>query len=268
MPQKFGQHFLVDSEVLQAMVASVRRFGQYETILEIGPGQGVLTKELVKLAKRVVAVEIDQSLQSSLDALVKEHSNLEVIYGDILKLDLAKIGLKTGEYILASNLPYEITGAVLRQFTSVAPYPAHIALLIQHEVAKRLVAEPGDLSIVGIAVQAFSQPQLIRVVAPDAFNPKPKVNSAIVTLSNIRVQSAVSEDQEAIFFRFVKGGFAQKRKLLRANLQNINVGGKIIPKSAILEAFQSIGLPETVRAQELSVQQWVLLVDKLGSFIV
>lgn len=265
---KFGQHFLTDKAVLKAMVKLVAEFGSHQTILEIGPGKGVLTKELVKIADRVIAVEIDTNLKPYLEPLTQQYSNLELIYGDILKLNLSQLGLKDGEYSLASNLPYEISGAVFRQFLTQSPFPSHLALLIQKEVAERITAKPGQLSILGLSVQAFSYPRIVRIVDRTAFSPKPAVQSAIISVERIRKQAKVPENQEKAFFRLIKGGFAQKRKLLRGNLQNINVNGEFIPKEAIVSSFQAIGLGENARAQELSVEQWVQLVDKLEKFIV
>lgn len=260
---KFGQHFLVDQGVLRDMVKVVQRFGSRDTILEIGPGQGVLTKQLVKLARRVVAVEIDCTMSPFLDPLVQQHPNLEIIYADILKLPLVDIGLVSGQYSLASNLPYDISGAVLRQFLSRSPYPSHMALLLQKEVAQRITAKPGNLSILGLSVQAFSDPHIIRTVGKEAFRPKPKVESAIVSLNHIRKRLPFAPDQEQKFFWLVKVGFAQKRKLLSSNFKNVH-----IPAVAVQQAFTDLELPPTARAQELSVKQWCSLVDKLDKFIV
>lgn len=260
---KYGQHFLNDKTVLQTMVDVVRRHGSQATILEIGPGKGILTAKLVKLARRVIAIEIDHSLAPHLDPLCKKYPNLSVVYGDVLKTNLTELGLRSGEYSLASNLPYDITGIVLRQFLTQAPWPTHMALLIQKEVAERITAKPGDLSILGLSVQAFSYPNLIRLVPPEAFSPKPKVHSAIVSLEGIHLHDAVPAAYTTAWFRLIKAGFAQKRKLLKSNIHNIN-----IPKDQIVSAFAELGLKETVRAQELSLKQWVSLVDKLHQFIV
>lgn len=265
---KFGQHFLTDRSVLKEMVTLVSRYGSPEIILEIGPGKGILTKELAKLAKRVIAVEIDRTLEQYLSPIQKEYPNVEVIYGDILRTNLANLGLKNGNYSLASNLPYDITGAVLRQFLTQLPYPSHIALLIQKEVAERIVAKPGQLSVLGLSIQAFALPRIVRIVPPSAFSPKPKVTSAIVSIEAIRTQTWLSTEEEKIFFRLVRAGFAQKRKLLSSNLQNFNSNGKMIPKSEIQSAFLAIGLAPTARAQELSLEQWLQLVDKLQNFVV
>ncbi|MFA6475572.1 MAG: 16S rRNA (adenine(1518)-N(6)/adenine(1519)-N(6))-dimethyltransferase RsmA [Patescibacteria group bacterium] len=257
---KFGQHFLVDKKVLRTMVDIVAEYGSHETILEIGPGRGVLTKELVKMADRVIAIEIDQAFKPDLDSLQTKYKNLTVRYSDILKVDLMALGLTDGNYSLASNLPYEITGIVLRKFLTTQPYPKHMGLLIQYEVAERIVAKPGDLSILGLSVQALSQPRFITRVKPDSFRPRPQVDSAIISLENIRQHALPNESG---FFRLIKAGFAQKRKLLRANLVNIK-----IPKEAIISAFQELSLTETARAQELSLEQWLVLVDRLDKFIV
>ncbi|EKD79108.1 MAG: Ribosomal RNA small subunit methyltransferase A [uncultured bacterium] len=260
---KLGQHFLVDPHVLHDMAALVKRHGSRDTILEIGPGKGVLTKQLVKLARRVIAIEIDRNLSSNLDPLVKHHPNLEIVYADILKCNLVELGLRSGEYSIASNLPYHITGVVLRRFLTQQPYPSHMALLIQKEVAQRITAKPGDLSILGLSVQAFSQPRVVRTVSKTAFRPQPEVESAIVSLEHIRQSTPLAVEQEKKFFWLVKVGFAQKRKLLSSNIKNGH-----IPIEVVQQAYQELGLPKTARAQELSLHQWYQLVDKLDKFIV
>ncbi len=265
---KFGQHFLVDQSVLATMVKITAEHGSQETILEIGPGKGILTAELVKLAKRVIAVEIDRNLKPFLDPLEQNYPNLKVIYGDILDLNLLELGLVDGAYSLASNLPYEISGPVFRKFLTTHPYPSHMALLIQKEVAERITAKPGQLSILGLSVQAFANPHLVRLVDKRAFSPAPKVQSAIVSIEDIRVGQGMTEIEEKAFFRLVKGGFAQKRKLLKKNLANMNLDGKKIPNEAIISTFSDLNLSDTARAQELSLDQWAALVDKLEKFVV
>lgn len=265
---KFGQHFLTDKKVLATMVNITAEHGSHQTILEIGPGKGVLTKELVKMADRVIAVEIDCNMKPHLDPLLGKYSNLEVIYQDVLDINLADLGLKDGEYSIASNLPYEISGPVFRNFLTLHPYPSHMALLIQKEVAERVTAKPGQLSILGLAVQAFSHPRYIKTVDRSAFSPAPAVQSAIVSVEQIRMGQSMTEQQEKAFFRLIKGGFAQKRKLLSANLVNLQLNKGKLDKKAMISLFKSIGLGETARAQELSLQNWLTLVDKLDKFIV
>lgn len=266
---KFGQHFLIDEDVLETMVHLVDEYGSKDTLLEIGPGQGVLTKELAQLAQRVIAVEIDRQFIPILEPIKRKNINIELIFEDILCLQREQLGLTTGQYSVASNLPYEITSAFLRQFLTQPPYPNHMALLIQKEVAERLVAKPGKLSILGISVQAYCQPRYICAVPPSAFRPRPKVDSAIVSLEQIRSTNPFSSSaHEQAFFRLVKGGFAQKRKLLSSNLKNISYHDRLLPPMAIAEAFFDLKIPVTARAQELSLDQWYAMVDKLEKFIV
>lgn len=267
---KFGQHFLIDPTVLQTMVQLTDRFGSHDTILEIGPGKGVLTEQLVHLAKRVIAIEIDQTFRSQLTKLKQQFPNLEVIYGDALKLDFTTLDLESGKYSVSANLPYEITSPILRRFLTQAPWPKHLALLIQKEVAERITAQPGQLSILGLSVQAFAHPRLVQIVSPQAFQPKPKVDSAIVSIDQVRQQVPFFNDTaEKRFFQLVKAGFAQKRKFLLRNLRNINKNGQqLIPTESLETAWQEYGLEKYVRAQELSLQDWLYLVDKLGKFIV
>jgi 16S rRNA (adenine1518-N6/adenine1519-N6)-dimethyltransferase len=267
---KFGQHFLVDPMVLQTMVDLTKRFGSRDTIVEIGPGRGVLTEQLVRLAKRVIAIEIDHTFAPTLTALQSQASNLEIIYADALQVDLAALGLQTDQYSVAANLPYEITAPLLRRFLTHTPFPKHLALLIQKEVAERITAKPGQLSILGLSVQAFARTRLLQLVPPQAFQPQPKVTSAVVSLDQIRHHNPFATDHaEKIYFQLVKAGFAQKRKLLSNNLKNINKSGQqSIPTAVISAIVAARGLSSTVRAQELSLADWLYLVDKLEKFIV
>lgn len=262
---KLGQHFLINREVLGAMVALVKEHGSKETILEIGAGKGVLTKELAHLAKRVIAVEIDKRFTPHLMEIAQHHPNVEIIFQDILRVDLARLGLENGHFSIAANLPYEITSIVLRNFLTKPPFPSNLALLIQREVAERLVAQPGKMSILGLSVQAFCQPRIIRFVPPSAFRPQPKVESAIVSLENVRAHVPFrSPHHEAGFFRLIKAGFAQRRKLLRSNLKHHFK----ISTNELENALTELELPQTTRAQELSLNQWLALVDKLIKFLV
>lgn len=266
---KFGQHFLIDEDVLETMVHLVDEHGSKDIILEIGPGKGVLTTELAQLTKRVIAVEIDPQFKTILKSLQRQNQNIEFIFQDILRLNREGLGLVSGQYSVAANLPYEITSVFLRQFLTQPPYPSHMALLIQQEVAERLVAPPGKLSILGLSVQVYCQPRYICSVPPSAFRPKPKVNSAIVSLERIRATNYfTSSAHEAAFFRLVRGGFAQKRKLLRSNLKNISYQGQFLPLSIIDQTLTDLKLSSMTRAQELSLDQWLKMVDKLEKFIV
>lgn len=267
---KFGQHFLIDPTVLQTMVQLTERFGSRDVILEIGPGKGVLTEQLVHLAKRVIAIEIDQTFRPQLKKLELQFPNLEIIYNDVLKLDFSTLGLESGKYSVSANLPYEITAPILRRFLTQAPWPKHLALLIQKEVAERITAHPGQLSILGLSVQAFARTRLVQIVPPQAFQPKPKVDSAIVSIDQVRKQVPFFNDAaEKRFFQLVKAGFSQKRKFLLKNLKNINKNGRqLIPTETLVTAWQERGLEKSARAQELSLQDWFYLVDKFEKFIV
>ncbi|EKD76396.1 MAG: dimethyladenosine transferase [uncultured bacterium] len=267
---KFGQHFLIDPTVLQTMVQLTKQFGSPEVIVEIGPGKGVLTERLVHIAKRVIAIEIDKTFASILTRLQATAPQLEIIYADALSVDLTALGLVSGHYSVSANLPYEITSNILRRFLTQTPYPKHLALLIQKEVAERIVASPGQLSILGLSVQAFARPHLVQVVPPRAFQPPPKVDSAIVSLDKIRQNcSLVSSQAEKRFFQLAKAGFVQKRKLLMKNLKNINKNGEqSIPTAVIEAAFRERNINPLARAQELALEDWLYLVDKFGKFIV
>ncbi len=257
--------------MLKTMTELVKERGSSETILEIGPGRGVLTEELVKLSNRVIAVEIDRRFAPTLEQLRRRHANLEIIFDDILRVNRTALGLRTHHYSVAANLPYEITGQFLQQLLTEPPYPKHLALLLQKEVAQRITAKPGQMSILGLSIQAFCQPRLVCYVPPSAFQPPPKVTSAIVSLEEVRSPALKffrDATQEENFFRIIKAGFAQRRKFLFNNLlKNERFSSKIQEKT-LNKAWLEINLSPKIRAQELSLDQWRQLVDKLEKFIV
>lgn len=258
-----GQNFLIDPEVLQLMVDTWLE-EPTQTVLEVGPGLGALTTELVQYAKRVISVELDRQLLPVLQTVQHKWPHLEIINGSILNQDLAKFGLKSGEFSVAANLPYQITAHFLRQLLTQAPWPNRMVLLVQKEVAERMIAPAGSMSLLGLSVQLFSEPELIAVVPSTAFWPKPKVHSAIVALNHIHARS-MSEDLERKVFALAKAGFAQRRKLLASNLSGcILPGGSSLTKEQVVLALQRMELSPLVRAQNLSVADWLTLVDILG----
>lgn len=269
IPNKnIGQHFLADQTVLQKIVAAAKTTVDTDTILEVGPGQGVLTERLVQQAKRVIAVELDRRLQPKLDSLAQRYPNLQVVMADILQVNLSTLGLTTGHFSVVANLPYQITGLFLRQMLTCPPYPRQMVVLVQKEVAERLVAQPGDLSILALSVQLFAKVRIICTVPPAAFNPPPAVDSALITITDIRQSQLVSTEQEKIFFRLIKAGFAQKRKMLMNNLKNIQHHNQKIPDVVLEQALRSSGVNLKARAQELRLEQWLMLVDKLQQFMI
>lgn len=249
-PRKgLGQHFLIDTEALTAIVAAAE-LDSTDTVLEIGPGLGVMTNLLTAACKRVVAVEADQALAELLarDAA----ANLEVRSEDIMTFNLATVGQP---YKVVANLPYYLTSKILRLLMESPTPPTVMSLLVQREVAERVVAAPGKLSILALSVQYYASAKLMGVVERHKFWPPPQVDSAILRIER-RPQPAFAADPNKLF-RLIRAGFGEKRKQLKNSL----AGGLNTSVEITTELVQSAGLPLTVRAQELTLDNWHKLYD-------
>lgn len=249
-PKKsLGQHWLKDRDMLAA-IADAAEITLNDTVLEIGPGLGTLTSELLRRAERVVAVELDDELATKLPGQFPG-KNLEVIHRDILEFDLSV--LPRG-YVVVANVPYYITSKIIQLLLSAENKPRQIVLLIQKEVAERLAAEPGDMSILAISAQVFAEVTLGELVPADYFTPPPKVDSQVVILKT-RFRPLVDNEDEKAFFRIVKAGFSAKRKKLRSSL----AGGLGLPKPEIEKLIRQAGIEPDARAESLSIEEWTKL---------
>ncbi len=247
--KSLGQHFLKSVPALKLMV-SAARLEKKDTVLEIGPGTGTLTAKLLETGAHVVAVEKDRDLMEHLrEKFANEIASgqFELIEDDILKFDIEK-HFKT-PYKLAANIPYYITGAIIRQFLETKRQPECMVLLVQKEVADRIVARDGKESILSISVKAYGIPKYVGKVAARYFSPPPKVDSAIIAVENISKKRFGTLTEEE-FFTVVKAGFAHKRKLATKNLA---LGLK---RSDISEIFAQIGIPEKARPEDIPIDTW------------
>lgn len=242
--KSYGQNFLVDKDALGAIVESAE-LSAGDTVLEIGPGLGVLTDELVQHAGRVVAVEADAELAELLERRAAD--NLAVVATDALQYDLTQ--LPKG-YKVVANLPYYITSLLLRFLLEAENKPASITVLVQKEVAERIIAKPGRMSVLACSVQYYGVPKLVQVVLSASFYPAPKVDSAILHI-DLGAEPAFAADTRQLF-RLIKAGFGEKRKMLRNSL----AGGLAITSEQAVGLIAAAGLKETARAQELSLAQW------------
>lgn len=249
-----GQHFLIDESVVADMLAAAD-IQSTDTVVEIGPGMGVLTSGLVQRAGRVMAYELDARLAQLIRG--QHIDKLEVIEGDVMRAPLPRRGID--RYKVVANIPYSITGSLLRKLLASLPAPTSITLLVQREVAERVVARPGQMSRLSVAAQLKADCSIVRVVPPEAFWPAPAVDSAVLHLQ-LLPQLRVDVDETA-FMRFVGHGFAQKRKQLKNTLS----AGLHLQPVMIEPALEAIGVAPTARAQELSLQEWAKLYDQLPS---
>jgi len=247
-PKKsLGQHWLRDRDVL-ADIADEAHIGPDDTVLEIGPGLGTLTSELLRRAKNVVAVELDGDLAAKLPGQFPGTA-LEVVNQDILKFDLRTL---PENYVVVANVPYYITSKIVKLLTTAANKPRTIVLLIQKEVAERMAAGPGDMSILAVSSQIYANVRLGAVVPAHLFTPPPKVDSQVVIL-DMRDAPLVEDDHEKDFFRIVKAGFIAKRKKLRSSLAS----GLHISKPEAEVLLVKHGISPDQRAEDLTLQNWL-----------
>ncbi len=248
MPNKsLGQHWLHDKDIL-ARIADAADITADDTVLEIGPGLGTLTSELLRRAHKVIAVEFDPDLARKLPGQFPG-KNLEVVHEDILSFDLTKLPVG---YKVVANVPYYITSKIVQTLMTADNKPSVAVLLVQKEVAERLAAEPGDMSILAISAQVYAEVSLGDVVPAELFTPPPKVDSQVVILKT-REQPLVQPEDEKAFFRIVKAGFSAKRKKLRSSLS----GGLGISKVEVEELLKKANISSDARAEDLAIGDWL-----------
>nr|MBC7244499.1 ribosomal RNA small subunit methyltransferase A [Chloroflexota bacterium] len=261
--KRLGQNFLVDRRVLRRILAAAE-VGPHDTVLEIGAGLGTLTEALAERARRVVAVEIDEELVTILQERLASLANIEIIPADILTVDIAYLvqGAHTEDipsYKVVANIPYYITSAVMRHLLEADKKPQLIVLMLQKEVAQRITAQPGQMSLLAVSVQFYGQPRLIAHVPAKAFYPIPKVDSAIVRIDP-HEQQLLATNEIGPFFDVVRAGFAQRRKQLRNALAH----GLDLSVERVAQAMEEAGIEEQRRAQTLSVNEWISLYRALS----
>ncbi|MCK5509991.1 ribosomal RNA small subunit methyltransferase A [Candidatus Parcubacteria bacterium] len=246
-----GQNFLINEDVYDLIVDSAK-IDKNNTVLEVGSGLGFLTEKLAGKAKKVIAVELDDKLAELLRANLKEKniSNIEVVNEDILD-----INFKIPNYKVVANLPYNITSVFLRKFLSCDNKPSSMVLMLQKEVAERIIAKPGKMSLLAVSVQFYAKAEIIEYAPKTDFWPMPKVDSAIIKLVGTGHCHVFVGEFEKKFFQLVKIGFSSKRKMLKNNLAN----GYHINQKQAGEWLKKAGFNEKIRAQEMSVEDWAVL---------
>ncbi len=251
--KSLGQHWLRDRAILD-YIADCAEINSDETVLEIGPGLGTLTSSLLKRSEKVVAVEFDSNLADKLPAQFPG-TNLEVINQDILTFNLDSLPVN---YKVVANVPYYITSKIIKMLMTANNKPSVVVLLIQKEVAERLAAKPGDMSILGVSAQVFADVYLGDVVPAEFFTPPPKVDSQVVILKT-RQESFFTDIDEKSFFRVVKAGFSAKRKMLRSSLS----GGLGLSKKDVEVLLEKANINPERRAEDLSLSDWLNILKNL-----
>lgn len=245
--KSLGQHWLFDSESLELVVRAAE-VGHSDTVLEIGPGTGSLTALLAKAASRVIAVEKDADLIEKLK--VQEMPNVEVIEGDILEYDLNQL---PANYKVAANIPYYLTSNLVRKLLESSNPPLNMALLVQKEVAERIAAVPGQMSVLACSVQYYAHAEVVGIVTKEKFVPPPKVDSAVIQIK-LLPRPYFDADSKKLF-RLIKAGFGERRKQLKNSL----AGGLHASPATVSQILKNSDLNETARAQELSMDAWAKL---------
>jgi len=252
-----GQNFLQDASILEKIVLTADIHAD-DHVLEIGAGLGSLTRYLAVSAKKVTAVELDPDLLAPLKAVLQPYQNVSVVQGDILELSISEL-IDQPDYIVAANIPYNITSAIIRYLLESEPKPRRVVLTIQKEVAERICANPGDLSLLALSVQVYGKPSIASIIPASAFHPTPKVDSAILQI-DIYKQPLIPVEFLKTFFKFTKAGFGQKRKTLRNSLS----AGLHIPTIETEALLASAGIDFMRRAETLTIDEWKSLCEVSG----
>jgi len=262
-----GQNFLVSKEVLNSIIEAAD-IDPDDLIIEVGPGLGTLTQELVQKAERVIGIEKDEKLVTLLDGYmaklseensitIEQFNNFQVIAGDILDVNIPEL-VKDQMYKVVANIPYYITSRIIRLFLELPSQPTTIVMLVQKEVAERICAKPGEMSVLALSVQVYGKPEIIEIVKKESFFPAPAVDSAILRISYIEYQYPRIPEKD--LFRTINIGFAAKRKTLANNLQS----GFHVEKIQAEAYIEEIGLKPSARAQELTLDNWADLTKVLN----
>ena len=248
----FGQNFLVDRAILQRIIEAAE-IEPNDQVLEVGAGTGVLTRELAKHARRVVAVELERDMLALLAKTTGEFRNVELLERNLLYLDPQEV-FEQEPYKLVANLPYYITAPTFRHFLESGNAPRLLVVMVQYEVAQRIVAGPGDLSLLGVSIQFYGQPKIIAHVPARAFYPAPKVDSAILRV-DVRKQVPLTPEQRDSFFRLVQAGFAERRKQLHNSLTH-HLHQK---NEEVRASLTAANIDPSRRAETLSIEDWLRL---------
>ncbi len=277
MPTKLGQNFLRDNEVLEKIIASANLKSD-DFVIEIGPGEGALTEKLIKNVGKVLAIEVDEILANKLNNQYRDSKKIDIINADILKINLPEIlkvetqhcCVSTGDkisYKVVANIPYYITSPIIQLFLETQFPPTEMILMVQKEVAERICAPKGQMSILAVSVQYYAKPELLFYVDKKSFFPVPEVDSAVIKITPLPSPVASArhplpkgeEENRKDFFRIVKAGFSAKRKTLVNNLSS----SLKIDKKEVEEKLKKVGITPNQRAQELSVDDWKKLASLL-----
>lgn len=257
-----GQNFLIEGSVYDKIIKAAELDAE-DTVLEVGPGLGFLTFELAKKVEKVVAVELDDKLAEALKKRMDQFgfNDIEVVNKNILSIEPAPdiLSKKSDTYKIVANLPYNITSIFLRRFLSEVQRPESMVLMVQREVAQRILSDPPE-SILSVMARFYSEPQKVSTVSKKSFWPQPRVDSAVVKLD---VKKDIPDVDEEKFFKLVKAGYSSRRKMLKNNLaSNFDIDQKVAG-----DKLAAAGVPVTARAQEFDIENWLDLLKECERFL-
>lgn len=263
IPKKsLGQNFLTSDRVVTRIIDAAH-LTKKDTVLEIGPGLGAITQKLLLAAGTVVAVEKDTNLFELLSEKFSTEitsGNLQLVHDDVLNIHPESFQKKSdGSYIVAANIPYNITGLIIRKFLSEHHQPKRMVLLIQKEVADRILARDNKESLLSLSVKVYGTPKLVTNVSRGNFNPAPRVDSAVIAIENISKKNVPNQKFEELFFKIIHAGFAHKRKILIKNM----VDTEIAEREMLEKIFEKRNLLPTIRAEDLSLDDWLFITNIL-----
>jgi len=245
--KQYGQNYLVNDGIVKKIIEA-GELKPTDTVIEIGPGFGVLTFSLAEKAKKVIAFEIERKLEKYWGEKLKNYGDIEIVWGNALtRLKIERLK----DYKIVANLPYQITSQALRTILELENKPELIVVMVQKEVAQRICAKPPDMSLLALSVQYYGQPEIVDFVTKGNFWPAPKVDSAILRIKTLKHENIKTASDEQ-FFKFAKAGFAQKRKQLWKNLAE----GLKLDKDKVKAVLNEVVGNEKVRAEELGVEEW------------
>jgi 16S rRNA (adenine1518-N6/adenine1519-N6)-dimethyltransferase len=247
-----GQNFLIDRGVLDKII-SAAALDETDTVIEVGPGLGVLTRALAEGAGKVVAVELDRNMAALLRETMAGLPNVEIVERDILETPAETI-VGDSPYKVVANLPYYITSPALRHFLEGPRQPQSLVVMVQKEVARQIAARPPEMSLLSVAIQFYGTPKIISYIPAGAFYPPPKVNSAILRIDVLPARRLSPEDEKT-FFKLARAGFSTRRKQLANALSN----GLDIDKATGISLLQKAGIDPARRAETLTIEEWVTL---------
>jgi 16S rRNA (adenine1518-N6/adenine1519-N6)-dimethyltransferase len=255
--KKYGQNYLIDEGVIESIM-SAAALTKDDAVVEVGPGFGVLTMQLAQQAGIVISFEIEKKLQKYWAKKSLQFPNLTIQWGNVLR-EFPLANLQFSKYKVVANLPFQITSPVIRLFLESVHPPTELVLMVQKEVAERICASPGDMSLLSVAVQYYARAEILFTVPKTSFWPTPQVDSAVIRLTP--VSTSLSKEERDYLFELVKAGFSNRRKLLIKNILPF-IGKK--NKDKLTETIITFGLTLTTRAQELSVENWITLCQKFS----